>query len=397
MKRSNRLSNIEPSQTFSIANRLLQLKKEGYPVIAMNLGEASIDTPINIASAGIEAIHDGHTRYTPIGGTSRLKKAIIKKFLRDQNTQFEKNEILVSSGSKQSINNALMALLNTGDEVIIPAPYWCPYPSMVRLAGGTPVIVQSSLENDFKLTPEKLEEAITPNTKLLIINNPNNPTAVVYTEKEIIAIGETLKKYPYVYVISDDVYEKLIWSDQSFHNLLSVCPDLRGRIITINSVSKSHAMTGWRIGYAAADERIIDAMYRVQSQSTACPCSISQYAAREALDCDQQIIEEQVLQYQEQHNLVLQRLGSIDNIQTMPSDGTFYSFPCIKDLLPKIGFKSDEAFCRFLLDEVHVGVVPGSFFGSPGYMRINFAIEKKQLVEAMDRIQSAIVDRLADG
>lgn len=397
MKLSNRLDSIEASQTFSIANRLLQLKKEGYPVIAMNLGEASIDTPINIASAGIEAIHDGHTRYTPIGGTARLKKAIINKFIRDQNTTFEKSEILVSSGSKQSISNALMALLNNGDEVIIPAPYWSPYPSMVKLAGGAPVIVQSTVENDFKITPEKLEEAITPKTKLLIINNPNNPTGVMYSEKELIAIGETLKKYPYVYVISDDVYEKLIWSEQTFHNLLSVCPDLRGRIITINSVSKSHAMTGWRIGYAAADERIIDGMYRVQSQTTSCPCAISQYAAREALECDQQIIEEQVLQFQEHHNLVMQRLGQIEGIQTMPSDGTFYIFPCIKDLLPKIGFKSDEAFCRFLLDDLHVGVVPGSFFGSPGHIRINFAIEKKQLIEAMDRIQSAIIDRLADG
>ncbi|MEE2770119.1 MAG: pyridoxal phosphate-dependent aminotransferase [Pseudomonadota bacterium] len=397
MKLSNRLDSIEPSQTFSIANRLLQLKKEGCPVIAMNLGEASIDTPINIASAGIEAIHDGHTRYTPIGGTTRLKKAIINKFIRDQNTQFEKNEILVSSGSKQSISNALLALLNVGDEVIIPAPYWSPYPSMVRLASGNPVIIQSNLENDFKMTPDQLEAAITPKTKLLIINNPNNPSGVIYTEKELIAIGETLKKYPYIYVISDDVYEKLIWSEQSFHNLLSVCPDLRARIITINSVSKSHAMTGWRIGYAAADERIIEAMHLVQSQTTSCPCAISQYAAREALECDQQIIEEQVIQYQEHHNFVMQRLGQIEGIQTMPSDGTFYIFPSVKALLPKIGFKSDEAFCRFLLDDVHVGVVPGSFFGSPGHIRLNFAIEKKQLTEAMDRIQSAIVDRLGDG
>jgi aspartate aminotransferase len=397
MKLAQRLDNIESSQTFSIANRLLQLKKEGFPVIAMNLGEASIDTPINIAGAGIEAIHDGHTRYTPIGGTSRLKKAIIHKFMRDQQTEFNKNEILVSSGSKQSISNAILALVNPGEEVIIPAPYWCPYPSMIRLAGGNPVIVQSNLENDFKLTPENLEAAITPKTKLLIINNPNNPTGVVYTEKELKAIGEILKKYPYIYILSDDVYEKLIWCEESFHNLLTVCPDMRGRIITVNSVSKSHAMTGWRIGYAAAEEHIIEAMYRVQSQITACPCSISQYAAREALECDQQIIEDQVLQYQEQHNLVLQRLGQIEGIQTMPSDGTFYSFPSVKALLPNIGFKSDEAFCRFLLDEVHVGVVPGSFFGSPGHIRINFAIEKPRLIEAMDRIQSAINDRLADG
>jgi aspartate aminotransferase len=397
MKLAKRLDVIEASQTFSVANHLLQLKKEGIPVIAMNLGEASIDTPINIAGAGIEAIHDGHTRYTPIGGTSRLKQAIIQKFERDQGTSFDKEEILVSAGSKQSISNALFTLVDAGDEVIIPAPYWAPYPSMIKLVGGKPIIVQTDITEDFKLTPAKLEAAITPETKLLLLNSPNNPSGVMYTEKELQALGDVLRKYPYVFVISDDVYETIIWSEQSFCNLLMVCPDLRARIITINSVSKSHAMTGWRIGYAAADERIIEGMYRVQSQTTSCPCSISQYAAREALECDQSVLSAQVAHYQEHHNLVMQRLGQIDGIQIMPADGTFYLFPSIADLLPQIGFKSDEAFCRYLLDEVHVGVVPGSAFGSPGHLRLNFAIEKSQLIEALDRIQSAISDRLGDG
>ncbi|MAJ81374.1 MAG: aspartate aminotransferase, partial [Legionellales bacterium] len=323
MELSKRLSGVEPSESFSIAHRLSQLKKAGHSIIPMNLGEAEMDTPLNIASAGIEAIHNGFTRYTPIAGTMRLKKAIIHKFQRENGIEFSKSEVMVSSGSKQCISNALLALLNIGDEVIIPAPYWSPYPDMVKIAGGKPKIVHPKNKKSFKLSPEDLRKAITRKTKILIINSPSNPTGVIYSKEELQKIGEVLKEFPYVYIISDDVYEKVLWTEQPFCNMMMACPDLRSRIITINSVSKSHAMTGWRIGFAGADEKIIEGMTKIQSHTSACPNSIAQYAAREALECDQSMIMEQCDQYQENHNFVLQRLGQIDGIEIQPADGTF--------------------------------------------------------------------------
>ena len=397
MEFSKLLLEVEPPESFRIANRLTQLKKEGHPVIAMNLGEPDMDTPLNIASAGIEAIHNGLTRYTPISGTKRLKRAIVQKFEKDNGVQFSIPEVMVSSGSKQCINNALMSILNPGDEVIIPAPYWSPYPDMVKVAGGKPVIVQSKDQRSFKLTPETLRKKITRKTKILIINSPNNPTGVIYSKEELEKLGEVLRDFPYVYIISDDVYEKVLWSDEPFCNMIMACPDLRNRIITINSVSKSHAMTGWRIGFAAADETMIAAMTKIQSHTSACPNSIAQYAAREALECDQTMIREQCDQYQENHNLVMQRLGQIEGIEIHPADGTFYLFPNIEKLLPRIGLKSDQAFCHYLLEETYIGVVPGVAYGCPGHFRLNFAIETNRLKDAMDRIHSAITARLVDG
>ncbi len=397
MELANRLNDIEPPQTFSIAARLAVLKKMGHPVIAMNLGEADMDTPLNIASAGIEAIHNGLTRYTPISGTNRLKKAIINKFIRDNNITFQKNEVMVSSGSKQCINNTLMSLLNPGDEVVVPAPYWSPYPDMIKVAGGKPVIIPPQKSQSFRLDPVALAKAFTPKTKMLILNSPCNPTGITHSAEELQKIGEVLREYPYIYILSDEVYEKVLWTEEPFTNLLMQCPDLRSRIITINSVSKSHAMTGWRIGFAAADERIIEGMTKIQSNTSACPCSISQYAAREALECDQSSIEDLCAQYQEHHNIVLQRLGQIEGIQISPADGTFYLFPNIEDLLPRMGLKSDAAFCRYLLEEAFIGVVPGSSYGCPGHFRLNFALEKHRLLEAMDRMQAAIQARLVDG
>ena len=384
MKISNRLDSIEPSQTFSIANRLLQLKKEGCPVIAMNLGEASIDTPINIASAGIEAIHDGHTRYTPIGGTTRLKKAIINKFIRDQHTQFEKNEILVSSGSKQSISNALLALLNVGDEVIIPNPSFVSYSSIIRACRGIPIEVELSEEDSFKINPKKVKSLVTNKTKAIIINSPNNPTGSVLTKSQIKEIYDIAEKFDLV-LISDEVYGRMIFSE--FENSFfspSQIDHCKERTILIHSFSKTFAMTGWRIGAVTGPEILIKKMGLLFETITSCVPPFIQIAAAEVLDAGPQLTKDMINEYQLRRDLLVNGLNSIEGICCNKSEGTFYAFANIKSINA-----SSEIFSNDLLNKQFIATCPGVYFGKngEGFVRFCFANSRENIKKAIDRLQ----------
>lgn len=389
---SDRVNSIEPSPTLAITNKAKELKAAGKDIIGLGAGEPDFDTPEHIKKAAIDAINNGFTKYTAVDGTPELKKAIIEKFKRDNDISYEPNEILVSVGGKQSFFNLAQAFINPGDEVIIPAPYWVSYPDMVIIAEGVPVIVKCPAEQDFKITAEQLEAAITDKTKMLVLNSPSNPTGMIYTLDELKAIAEVLKKHPQVYVVSDDMYEHIRWTADKFYNILNAAPELKDRAIILNGVSKAYAMTGWRIGYAGGPAKLIGAMKKVQSQSTSCPTSISQVAAEAAISGDQSVLEPMVAAFEQRCDLVVDGLNAIKGINCLRPDGAFYVYPEIKPLIKAAGLSSCTEFSAWLLEKVGVAVVPGDAFGLGGYMRISYATDEATLKDALSRIEKAVAD-----
>ena len=387
---SERVQRIKPSPTLAVTAKANELKAAGKDVIGLGAGEPDFDTPDFIKDAAIKAINAGFTKYTPVDGTASLKKAIIAKFQRDNGLTYEPKQILVSCGGKQSFYNLAQALLGSGDEVIIPAPYWVSYPDMVLLADGKPVIIEAGIDQHFKITASQLEAAITPRTRLLVINSPSNPTGVAYNAAELTALGEVLRRHPQVYIATDDMYEHIQWTGEKFCNILNVCPDLYDRTIVLNGVSKVYSMTGWRIGYCGGPRDLINAMTNIQSQSTSNPTSISQVAAEAGLNGDQSCIGVMNKAFKERHDYVYGALQAMSGVQVAPADGTFYIFPSFQKVIERLGLANDIAFAELLLNEVGVALVPGSAFGAEGCGRISFATSMGNLTQAMERIGKVI-------
>jgi aspartate aminotransferase len=390
---SERLASVKPSPTLAVTARAAELRAQGKDIVGLGAGEPDFDTPDHIKQAAIEAIRAGRTKYTPVGGTPELKRAIIAKFKRDNGLDYKPGEILVSCGGKQSFFNLAQALLNPGDEVIIPAPYWVSYPDMVLLASAVPVIVSGGIQQGLKITAAQLEAALTPRTRLVVINSPSNPTGVSYRKAELEELGEVLRRYPRVLIASDDMYEPFVWGPEPFCNILDACPDLFERTIVLNGVSKAYSMTGWRIGYAGGPAGLMKAMTDIQSHSTSNPASISQAAAAAALDGDQQCVHDMCVAFKERHDKLLARLQALPGVTCLPSDGTFYSFPDFSAAIAALdGVEDDLQFAEYLINKAGVALVPGSAFGAPGHARISFATSQANLGKAMDRI-SAVLPR----
>jgi aspartate aminotransferase len=388
---SDRVQRIKPSPTLAITSKAAELRAQGKDIIGLGAGEPDFDTPDHIKQAAIEAINAGKTKYTPVDGTPGLKKAVIDKFKRDNDLNYEAGQILVSSGGKQSFFNMALALLNDGDEAIIPAPYWVSYPDMVKVAGGVPVILETDLDSRFKITPQQLEQAITPKTRLFVINSPSNPSGMAYSKDELAALGEVLKKHPDIVVATDDMYEHILWTGQPFVNIVNACPELYDRTVVMNGVSKAYSMTGWRIGYAAGPQKLIAAMKKVQSQSTSNPASISQAAAEAALSGDQQCVKDMVKAFKERHDYVVDALNKLPGVTCAPSDGTFYAFPDFSGAIADMdGVESCTDLAAQLLETAEVALVPGSAFGAPGCLRLSFAVGMDTLTEAISRIEKAL-------
>jgi aspartate aminotransferase len=391
IKTSARIQRVKPSPTLAVTALANQLRAEGRDVIGLAAGEPDFDTPQHIKQAAIEAINNGMTKYTAVDGTAELKQAIINKFKRDNGLDYEADQIIVSVGGKQAFYNLAQALLNPGDEVIIPAPYWVSYPDMVKLADGEPVIVSGDMAQSFKITPEQLDAAITDRTRLVVINSPSNPSGKAYTRDELKALGDVLLQHPDIAIITDDIYEHIVWTDEGFNNILNACPELQDRTLVMNGVSKAYSMTGWRIGYTGGPAEIIKGMKKVQSQSTSNPCSIAQEAAREALDGDQSFLAEMCQVFRERHDFVYQTLRAMDGVKCLPSDGTFYSFPSFHAVIERMeGIDDDVQLARLLLEKAEVALVPGTAFGLPGHLRLSFATDMQSLEKALARIQKAI-------
>ncbi len=386
---SERVQRVKPSPTLAISALAQQLQAQGRDIINLGVGQPDFATPVHIKEAGINAIVEDKTGYTAVDGIPELKDAVIKKFKRDNGFDYEADQVLVSCGGKQSFSNLCQALLNDGDEVIIPAPYWVSYPDMVLLAGGIPIIVEAGQENNFKLTPEKLEAAISDKTRLFVLNSPSNPTGVLYSKEELAALGEVLLKHPDIIVATDDMYELILFGNREFSNILNATPELYDRCVVLNGVSKAYAMTGWRIGYAAGPAELIKGMKKIQGQSTSNPTSISQYAAVEALNGDQECIKPMIKAFKERHDFVVKSLNEIDGVDCLESDGTFYSFPNVEGLIARVeGVTNDTELAEHLLDKTGVALVPGSAFGLPGHIRLSFATSMENLEKAVERIAS---------
>ena len=394
MELSNRVQAIKPSPTLAVTARAAKLKAEGKDIIGLGAGEPDFDTPEHIKVAAINAINSGFTKYTAVGGTPSLKQAVIAKFKRDNDLDYTARQILVSCGGKQSFFNLVQALINPGDEVIIPAPYWVSYPDIVILAGGTPVIIEAGIEQGFKITPAQLQAAITPRTRLVVLNSPSNPSGAVYSLEELAALGAVLRNHPGIIIATDDMYEHIRLQDGPFSNILNACPDLYDRTMVLNGVSKAYAMTGWRIGYCAGPERLITAMENVQSQSTSNPTSISQVAAEAALNGDQNCIVPMIAAFRERHEFVVANLNKIPGVNCLYAGGAFYAFPDVSNAIQrlhqagKINATTDIALSEFLLEKAGVAVVPGSAFGSEGYIRLSFATSMDNLKAALSRLQT---------
>ena len=385
-----RVNRVQLSPTVAMTARAIALQSAGHDVISLSAGEPDFRTPNHIGEAAWAAIQAGKTKYTAITGTKSLKDAIILKFQRDNDLTFKETEILVSSGGKQSLYNACQALVDTQHEVIIPAPFWASFPDMVKLADARPIIVQTDLKSGFRITPKQLTNSITSKTRAIIINSPCNPSGTAYTRSDWEALAEVLVKYPRIYIIADDIYEHIYWGDEKYCTLLTACPELRERTVVVNGVSKAYAMTGWRIGYAAAPEPIIKAMTIIQSQSTTNACSISQAAAEAALIGPQTAVKEMCKAFKERHDYVVGRFNNLNGFQCRPCEGTFYAFPSIETSLSLLGLKDDVEFCEKLLEQQGVAIVPGTAFGSPGHIRLSFAASLTTLKTALDRIESFI-------
>ena len=389
---SDSLKRIKPSPTIAVTQKARELRAAGKDVIGLGAGEPDFDTPDHIKEAAIKAIKDGDTKYTAVDGTPVLKKAIVEKFKRENNLNYTTDQITVGAGGKHVIYNLMMATLNKGDEVIIPAPYWVSYPDIVLLAGANPIVIECSEEQGFKLTAKDLESSITNNTKWVILNSPSNPTGACYTEQEIKNLAQVLRRKPHVNVLSDDIYEHVTYEGFKFFTIAQI-PELKNKVVTMNGVSKSYAMTGWRIGYAAGDKEVIKAIAKIQSQSTTNPSSISQAAAVEALNGTQDFIPIRSLAFQERRDFVVNSLNAIDGINCLKPDGAFYVFPSCKDLIGKKDkngkkLENDTDFVQSLLENNNVAVVQGSAFGLEGFFRISYATSMKNLEKAMERIKS---------
>ena len=385
---SRRVEAIKPSPTLAVTAKAAALRAEGKDIISLGAGEPDFSTPDHVKQAAIEAIHNNLTRYTPVDGTKELKQAVINKFERENKLRYAHNQIMVSCGAKQIIFNLALAILDQGTEMLIPAPYWVSYPDITKIADARPVIIKTSRKQRFKITPEQLEEAINPNTRLFMLNSPSNPSGVAYTKAELRGLAEVLQCHPQVYIATDDIYEHIVWSKEPFANIAMVCPELRDRTIVINGVSKAYAMTGWRIGYAGGPEDIISRMKKIQSQSTSNPCSISQAAATAALDGDQSSLQTMVAEFKKRHDFIVEQLNIIDGVNVDPADGAFYSFPEVNGLIAHLeGVNNDIEFAEYVLDKVGVAVVPGSAFGLEGYVRLSFATSMDNLEKAVYRLQ----------
>ena len=391
IKLSQRVQSIKPSPTLAITARAAALRAEGKDIIGLGAGEPDFDTPDHIKQAAVEALNNGQTKYTAVDGTADLKNAIIKKFSRDNGLTYEANQILVSCGGKQSFFNLAQALLESGDEVIIPAPYWVSYPDMVLLADAKPVIIIGDRDQRYKITPQQLEEAITDKTRLFVINSPSNPTGMTYTKAELEALGDVLRKYPDILIATDDMYEHIYWADEPFCNIVMACPDLYDRTIVMNGVSKAYSMTGWRIGYAGGPAQLIGAMKKIQSQSTSNPTSISQAASVAALNGDQNCVQTMLVEFKKRHDFVVETLNNMKGVTALETDGTFYVFPDITGVLAdKPALNDDMDFAEALLVEKGVAVVPGTAFGLKNHIRLSIATSEANLQNALQRIAEFI-------
>jgi aspartate aminotransferase len=392
---SQRVQKVKPSPTLAMTARAAKLKAEGKDIIGLAAGEPDFDTPVHISDAGVEAIRKGLTRYTAVDGTTELKDAIIGKFKRDNALTYERAQILVSSGAKQTCFNACLALLDPGDECVIPAPYWVSYPDMALLADGVPVSVYAGPAQGYKITAAQLAAAITPRTKLFIINSPSNPTGAAYSKAELQALGQVLAKHPQIVIASDEMYEHIYWAAEAFTSFAQANPQLYDRTITINGVSKAYAMTGWRIGYCGGPKEIIAAMSTVQGQSTSNASSISQRAATVALNGDQSCVAEMNKAFKSRHDFVVAGLNAIPGITCLAGAGTFYAFANVEGAMRELGLKDDDEFAEYLLVHAGVAVVPGSGFGAPNHIRISFACGMDTLKDALHRIEQAVSPAVA--
>ncbi len=387
---SPRMARVRPSPTGAVLALVTELRSQGRDIISLGTGEPDFDTPKHIRDAAVAAISAGETRYTPIDGTAALKSAIQGKFARENGLQYETSAIIVTCGGKQALFNVCMALLNPGDEAVIAAPFWVSYPDMVLLAEGEPVIIETGIEQQFKMTPAQLEAALNDRTRLIMLNSPCNPTGASYTRSELQALGAVLEDYPGVVIVSDDIYEHIYWADDPFVTFAAACPTLFDRTVTVNGVSKAYAMTGWRIGFAGGPEWLIAAMKTVQSQSTSNPCSVSQAAARAALEGDQGPVQKMRDAYRVRHDYLVGALNGVPGMQCRAAEGAFYAFPRVQDAVDRLGLADDTALAEMLIRDAGVACVPGAAFGAPGYLRMSFACSLEVLEEAIKRLNRVL-------
>ena len=387
---ARRVQRVKPSPTLAVTARAARLKAEGHDVIGLGAGEPDFDTPRHIAQAGIDAIKNGFTRYTNVDGIQELKDAVIAKFERDNGLHYERSQVLISSGAKQTVYNLCMAVIDPGDEAIIPAPYWVSYPDMVLLADGLPVTPFAGPVQGYKITPRQLATSITSKTKLLLLNSPCNPTGAAYTRAELRALGEVLLAHPRIIIGTDDMYEKIYWGSEPFCSLLSAVPELYPRTVTINGVSKAYAMTGWRIGYCGGPKELVTAMGTIQGQSTSNASSISQKAATVALNGDQTCVTEMNAAFKQRHDFIVAGLNSLPGVSCVPGAGTFYAFADCSRAITALGCRDDGEFAELLLNQGGVAVVPGAGFGAPGHIRLSFACSMQTLEKALERMRRVL-------
>ena len=387
---SDRVKKVKPSATITISAKAMDLRANGIDVISLSAGEPDFDTPEHIKQAAIEAINKGQTKYTQVDGTPELKDAIISKFNRDNNLHYQRENIIVSTGAKQTLYNLFQSVLGSDDEVVIISPYWVSYPDMVILADAKPVIVETHQEDDFNINMDSFKAALTDKTKLLILNSPSNPTGITYTKEQYESMGKILSDYPNVLIATDDMYEHIYWGNEPFTSFAEVCPNLFDRTITVNGVSKAYAMTGWRIGYCGAPESIVKGMKKVQGQSTSNPSSISQVAAIAALNGSHDVLKMMVDEYKKRHDYLCDALNEINGFNTSPGTGAFYLFPEVRSVIESKGFADDIEFSSFLIDQANVAVIPGSAFGAEGSIRISYATSMELLKESISRIKSSL-------
>ena len=392
---SQKVEQIRPSATIQVSMQAMALKAQGKDIVSLGFGEPDFDTPEHIRRAAIAAIEAGQTRYTQVDGTPELKAAIIDKLRRENDLEYAPEQIIVSSGAKQSLFNLMVAALNRGDEVIVPAPYWVSYPDMVKLADGQPAILSASADNDFKISPRELRNSINENTRMLILNSPSNPTGKVYSEREYRELGEVLVEHPKVLIACDDIYEHIYWGEGPYRTLLNACPELAGRTLVVNGLSKGYAMTGWRIGYLAGPAALVAAMRKVQGQSTSCPSSVSQAAAVAALSGPQDCVEEMRQAFHRRYLYVHAALNEIEGVECPSCEGAFYAFPSFQAFIDRMDdIRDDVELAGWLLEHAGVSTVPGSAFGAPGHLRLSFAASMDYLEVAIDRIRQAMEQAL---
>lgn len=393
MKLAKRVASLTPSTTLAITAKAKELKAAGYDVIGLGAGEPDFNTPQHIIDAAVKAMNEGHTKYTPSGGLPALKAKIIKKFEKDQRLHYEPSEIIVCVGAKHALYTLFQVILDEGDEVIIPTPYWVSYPEQVKLAGGVPVYVEGLEENEFKITPEQLKAAITERTKAVIINSPSNPTGMIYTEEELKALGEVCLEHD-ILIVSDEIYEKLVYGDAKHVSIAQLSPELKAQTIIINGLSKSHSMTGWRIGYAAGNKEIIKAMTDLASHSTSNPTSIAQYAAIAAYNGPQEPVEEMRKAFEERLNVIYEKLVQIPGFACVKPQGAFYLFPNAREAAKMAGYDTVDDLVKALLEEANVALVPGSGFGAPDNVRLSYATSLDVLEKAVERIKRFMENKL---